>query len=281
MLGLQEVDRAQPRSGGADLTAVAAEAMGAVEHRFAATLLGVPGDWGPRGLDPGETPAYGIALLSRLPVTEWRVVPLPRLAHAGPAAARSPAGVVWVRDEPRTAVAARIEGPHGPVTVVTTHLTFIPGWNLVQLRAPGPCSARRRARRGHRGPQPRRRGAPASPAGWRAWSTGGTFPADAPRRQIDHLLGRGVVASDAVRPPPAALRPPRPLGDRGAGRLSSRVPERRSPSLRGRHAGRPSLHPRDGQAGSTRCQRSVNSMVSKKAITSTTAPSGPKRRYQV
>ena len=65
-------------------------------------------------------------------------------------------------------MAARIEGPHGPVTVVTTHLTFIPGWNLVQLRHLA------RALRGagplvvtgdlNLGP-----GAPASPAGCRAW----------------------------------------------------------------------------------------------------------------
>ena len=36
VLGLQEVDRGQPRSQHADLTAVAAEAMGAVDHRFVA-----------------------------------------------------------------------------------------------------------------------------------------------------------------------------------------------------------------------------------------------------
>ena len=54
VLGLQEVDRAQPRSGGADLTTVAAEAMGAVEHRFAPTLHGVPGAWGPD--DTAELP---------------------------------------------------------------------------------------------------------------------------------------------------------------------------------------------------------------------------------
>ena len=80
VLGLQEVDRAQPRSGGADLTTVAAEAMGAVEHRFAPTLHGVPGAWGPDGA--ADSPAYGIALLSRLPVVDWRVVPLPRLPTA-------------------------------------------------------------------------------------------------------------------------------------------------------------------------------------------------------
>ena len=46
VLALQEVDRSQPRSGHADLTAVAAEAMGAVDHRFVAALSGGPA---PRG----------------------------------------------------------------------------------------------------------------------------------------------------------------------------------------------------------------------------------------
>jgi hypothetical protein len=43
VLGLQEVDRDQPRSLGADLTAVAAEAMGAVDSQFVAALSGTPG----------------------------------------------------------------------------------------------------------------------------------------------------------------------------------------------------------------------------------------------
>ena len=42
VLALQEVDRDQPRSHLADLTAVAAEAMGAVSHRFVAALVGHP-----------------------------------------------------------------------------------------------------------------------------------------------------------------------------------------------------------------------------------------------
>ena len=42
-LALQEVDRDQPRSQMTDLTLVAAEAMGAVSHHFAAALAGTPG----------------------------------------------------------------------------------------------------------------------------------------------------------------------------------------------------------------------------------------------
>ena len=40
VLALQEVDCDQPRSAMADLTAVAAEAMGAVSHRFVAAVSG-------------------------------------------------------------------------------------------------------------------------------------------------------------------------------------------------------------------------------------------------
>ncbi|MEJ2890479.1 endonuclease/exonuclease/phosphatase family protein [Actinomycetospora aeridis] len=202
VLGLQEVDRAQPRSGGTDLTAAAAEAMGAVEHRFAPTLYGVPGSW--TAADVPDAPAYGVALLSRYPVDHWRVVPLPRLPRDIPMVLGRPRRLVVVRDEPRTAVAARVVGPHGPVTVVTTHLSFIPGWNLVQLR---------HLVRALRDEDPLvvtgdlnlgvRRAGLAS--GLRGLAAGRTFPSDAPRRQIDHMLGRGVVASaPRVHHPPVS-----------------------------------------------------------------------------
>ena len=42
VLGLQEVDRAQPRSGGHDLTAAAGTAMGG-ESRFVPAIVGTPG----------------------------------------------------------------------------------------------------------------------------------------------------------------------------------------------------------------------------------------------
>ena len=67
MLALQEVDRNQPRSHNADLTAVAAEAMGAREHRFVAALAGSPGaTWmAATGEEQPDAAAYGVAMLSR------------------------------------------------------------------------------------------------------------------------------------------------------------------------------------------------------------------------
>ena len=79
ILALQEVDVDQERSGRTDLTAVAAEAMDAVTHRFVAAIAGTPGStWtAATGAEQPGSAAYGIALLSRYPASDWRVLRLP------------------------------------------------------------------------------------------------------------------------------------------------------------------------------------------------------------
>lgn len=64
VLALQEVDCDQPRSSLADLTAIAAAAMGAKSHRFVAAIAGTPGaTWmAATGSEQPGTAAYGIAL---------------------------------------------------------------------------------------------------------------------------------------------------------------------------------------------------------------------------
>ena len=79
VLALQEVDRGQPRSGAADLTAVAAQAGSYACARFVPALHGEPGSWRPATDDVAGSPAYGVALLSRLPVLSERTVRLPAL----------------------------------------------------------------------------------------------------------------------------------------------------------------------------------------------------------
>src|SRR5918997_1019118 len=105
VLGLQEVDRDQPRSMGADLTAVAAEAMGAPEHQFVAALAGTPGGtWmAATGEEQPGSATYGIALLSRYPVVSWRGVRPPALRRRGPVLFRGAPPPQLVGDEPRVA----------------------------------------------------------------------------------------------------------------------------------------------------------------------------------
>jgi endonuclease/exonuclease/phosphatase family metal-dependent hydrolase len=180
----------------ADLTAVAAEAMGAVDSQFVAALSGTPGGtWmAATGEEQPGSASYGIALLSRLPVVSWRVVRLPALRTRAPVWFRGDRRPKIVGDEPRVAVAAVLEGAHGQLTVATTHLSFLPGWNSVQLRRLV------RALTGTREPlvltgdlnmEPRQA---ARVSGLR--SLGGaapTFPVGAPARQLDHVLVRGPL----------------------------------------------------------------------------------------
>jgi len=129
ILALQEVDLDQPRSGNSDLTAVAAEAMGAVSHRFVAAISGTPGaTWmAATGREQPGTAAYGIALLSRFLADSSQVVPLPRIPMRFPMYLPGPRRVQVVHEEPRAAMLGRFDTPIGPLTIANTHLLFVLG----------------------------------------------------------------------------------------------------------------------------------------------------------
>ena len=215
VLGLQEVDRDQPRSMNADLTAVAAEAMGAVGSQFVAALSGTPGGtWmAATGDEQPGSASYGIALLSRYPVVSWRVVRLPALRSRVPVWFRGAPRPKLVGDEPRVAVAAVLEGPAGQFTVCNTHLSFVPGWGALQL------SKLVRSLTGTREPLVlmgdlnMQAGQAVRVSGLQplAPATTPTFPVDEPVRQLDHVLARGPItvsgAAEAARPP-LSVHPP-------------------------------------------------------------------------
>jgi len=195
VLALQEVDRHQARSAGADLTALAADAIGAADHRFVAALSGNPGaTWiAADGEEQPDAAAYGVALLSRYPVRAWEVVRLAPAPFKVPMFVGGRRKPVVVHDEPRVAVAATVDTPQGPMTIANTHLTFVSWWNRRQLRTlryslvgcvepllllgdlnMNPARAERLS-------------------GMRSLVTAPTFPADRPRQQLDHILaGEGL-----------------------------------------------------------------------------------------
>ncbi|SDE04910.1 endonuclease/exonuclease/phosphatase family protein [Auraticoccus monumenti] len=207
VLALQEVDRDQPRSHRADLTAVAAEAMGAVSHRFAAALTGTPGATWMAATEedvPGHA-SYGVALLSRYPVRSWQVQRLPRIRPTVPVYLREPGKVVLVKEEPRAVVVGELETPRGPLVVACTHLSFVPGWGRHQLSrlrrdlATLPEPVLVMGDLNLDAPVPQRL------TGWRPLASHATFPLEEPTRQLDHILLRGdlgrVVRSSAPRLP--------------------------------------------------------------------------------
>jgi endonuclease/exonuclease/phosphatase family metal-dependent hydrolase len=195
VLALQEVDRDQPRSHLADLTEVAAEAMGAVSHRFLAALSGTPGaTWmAATGAEQPSGAAYGIALLSRYPVSAWQTVRLPSIPFSFPMWLPGPRKVIMVAEEPRVCLAATAQTPFGAMTFANTHLSFVPGLNRRQLRrlrrdlapAAGPLVLL--------GDLNMSGSAPASITKYRALVHQATYPADRPLRQLDHVLVRGDV----------------------------------------------------------------------------------------
>ncbi len=195
LLGLQEVDRNQPRSQHADLTTLAAEAMGATHHLFVPALSGTPETpWSAAtGDEPPGSAAYGIAFLSRYDVLGWRVVRLPgapvRVPHRFPGRLLP----TWVRDEPRVAVVVEVDVPEGRLEVVTTHLSFLRPWNGRQLRrllaAMPPAGPHPRLLMGDLNLGPR---AAHRLTGMTPLATGPTFPASSPRLQLDHILASGM-----------------------------------------------------------------------------------------
>lgn len=142
VLALQEVDYKQERSGNIDQTAEIADAIGASAFRFAATLSGTPGlRW--RKLHKREReiesaavtsePRYGISIVSKIPVLQWERKELGRSLIGMPLAIAGENGkfkFIYVRDEPRVALAAVLENGW---TVINTHLSFVPIFNIYQL----------------------------------------------------------------------------------------------------------------------------------------------------
>jgi endonuclease/exonuclease/phosphatase family metal-dependent hydrolase len=213
VLALQEVDRNQPRSHRADLTALAAEAMGAVDHRFVAAMTGSPGaTWvAATGAEQPDAATYGIALLSRHPVVAWQVVKLPVLRAPTPMWFRGQRLPELVRDEPRVAVAATVDAPGGQLTAVCTHLSFVPWWNGHQLRslvrsldgAPRPLVLM-----GDLNMETRRAVALSRMTPGAAQPT---FPSEAPREQLDHILLDGDLTATASSAPHLPLSDHRAL----------------------------------------------------------------------
>jgi endonuclease/exonuclease/phosphatase family metal-dependent hydrolase len=199
VLGLQEVDRQQPRSGGVDQTEAVAQALEARWWRFVPAVHGTPGpvvSWTAATEEDGtgtSGPTYGIGLVSRLPVRHWRVRRFEPAPLGLPLLVPGKRGLTRVPDEPRLAVAALVDGPSGPLTVVNTHLSFVPGWNVGQLRRLVRWVADMPAPRLIIGDFNLPGGLPHTITRLRQLARVPTYPAYAPRVQFDHVLADGIA----------------------------------------------------------------------------------------
>ena len=147
VLGLQEVDQNQVRSSSVNQTQLIAEELGAPFWAFSPTLMGTPGEsWrevNDRDLrifahdsdrNNDNIPAsYGIALISKLPVRKWHHLQLKKSPLGFPIAVpgKKRPRLMYLEDEPRAALAAELENGW---TIATTHLSFVPFYNAIQMR---------------------------------------------------------------------------------------------------------------------------------------------------
>jgi endonuclease/exonuclease/phosphatase family metal-dependent hydrolase len=141
-----------------------------------------------------------------LPVLSWQVLNFPPAPLRMPLRVPGQPGLMRVPDEPRAAVAAVIDGSSGPFTVINAHLSFVPGWNVSQLRRISRWAARMPAPRLLIGDFNLPGGLPRTVTGWRQLVRTATYPSYRPRVQFDHVLAHGplevwVHRAGAVRLP--------------------------------------------------------------------------------
>jgi len=220
VLALQEVDRGQGRSGNLDQTALAAHALAACEHRFAAAVVGEPGRQ-VRPLthddDGHDEPRFGVGLVSRHPVISWQIIRLtPAPVRAPVYVPGSRGGLVLLQDEPRVVLAAVLRTPHGLVTAAATHLSFVPGWNAHQLRQTVRALRALPAPRILLGDLNLPAGCARLLTGWHPLGRRPTYPAGRPRIQLDHVLAdrqdrHRLPPVTAVRTPLSVISDHRPL----------------------------------------------------------------------
>ncbi len=144
ILAIQEIDLNQSRSFHIHHVAEVARAMNTEHWAFAPTIVGTPGSSWNRIENESQKIVtstsenfkdtfYGIGLISRVPVVKWHRLELGRSRIGLPLAVprKRGVGVAYVQDEPRVAIIAELENGF---TVASTHLSFVPGVNYLQLK---------------------------------------------------------------------------------------------------------------------------------------------------
>lgn len=198
VVALQEVDRGLARSGSVDQVASLAALLG-WHSAFAPALHGDPADrWQRAARVDGGGPGYGVGLVSRHPIVATAATPLP--GGGDHVRRREPtlANPGWDR-EPRIALHADVAVGDRRLRVTTTHLSYLPLRALRQLRAAragaGGSDAAVLAGDINLPPGLARRAAGSM---WHHVGGSPTYPAWAPRVQLDHVWVRGQVQVRAV-----------------------------------------------------------------------------------
>jgi len=222
LLALQEVDFFQDRSNTLDQTALMAQGMGAQFYEFTPAIFGTPGEkWeaaefikSPKSLGLNQSSelsvasksnlnnqnsAYGISFISKIPIDEIRFLELGQsplgipLVIPNESKGKMRPRVIYVSDEPRIAQAAILENG---ITVINTHLSFVPGINVRQLRMIKKWAKSLPGKKILIGDLNLPGKMPAKVLGWNQLIEEKTYPSWKPRIQFDHALSADFTVSE-------------------------------------------------------------------------------------
>lgn len=228
VIGVQEVDAYQDRSDQVFQVAQLASELGAAYFGFVRCVIGTPGfkwrrvrkdeavlitnsDSMNSGQNSDNPPSYGIGLITNVPVTKWEILalgksvvglPLVFPAGSGESEGSEKTNVkpklrfIYVKDEPRYAVAAHLENGF---TVVNVHLSFVPLVNLYQLWRVKRWLAKMPGKHFLIGDLNLPFEIPVKLSKWKSLVSMASYPTWQPKIQFDYILSDNTT-SVAVRP---------------------------------------------------------------------------------
>ena len=205
---MQEVDHFLPRSNSRPQMRDIAEGIGARDWAMGASVIGTPGEnWRKKHEDEPEIitnasshselmhECYGIGIVSKIPVISWHRLNLGNsplglpLIVPGDETGKGRPRFLYVKDEPRLALAAVLENGF---TVVNTHLSFVPGFNLAQLHRVKKWALQIAESTGTRaivlGDLNLPKNLPIAGSSWKSLVTQNTYPSWGAKIQFDYIL---------------------------------------------------------------------------------------------
>jgi endonuclease/exonuclease/phosphatase family metal-dependent hydrolase len=216
VLAIQEVDYLLPRSNSANQVQEIAKAMKAVDWAFAPSVIGTPGEkW--RALNDNDESlitstskaaaksktegGYGIGFASTIPVTAYErielgrsLVGMPLLVPGGEDGKGKPR-FIYVQDEPRVALVAHLENGW---SIINTHLSFVPGVNIAQLKKLKRWAEKSAAQTGNKvaiiGDLNLPKGLPVVGSHWKSLVTQNTYPSWGAKIQFDYILTKDNIS---------------------------------------------------------------------------------------
>ena len=216
VIAVQEVDYNLPRSGSVNQIGEIANAMGALDWAFAPSIIGTPGEqW--HKLNESDLRivnntssntldgSYGIAIASTIKVLKWHRLELGNSPIGMPLVVPTESETsskpkirgIYVHDEPRLALAATLENGF---TVVNTHLSFVPGVNLSQLKKLKKWALQIGSQTNTKvllmGDLNLPKNLPVALSSWKSLVTKNTYPSWGAKVQFDYILSTQLTAGE-------------------------------------------------------------------------------------